>query len=216
MKHNAIDDTTANKTHCAFQSTQQCQVLLPTAIVNVRDSKGDLIPCRAALDSASKSNFRTAHLAKELNLPTKKCALPLQGFNNVSSNDELETNLEIHSCVKDFKSEANCIVLPTITGNLPSTNIQAKEWNLATDIQYADPNFNVLQPVDVLLGAQSFFQVLVVKKRTKSGNYPTIQATQFGCILAGTTCNLQLSPRIQIIIYKKQCSIRTAAAAILG
>ena len=82
------------------------------------------------------------------------------------------------------------IIQSTFTRELlyqrPSTNIQVKEWNLPTDIQYADPNFNVSQPVDILLRSQIFFQVLVMNKRTKSGYCPTLQATQFGWIIAGT------------------------------
>ena len=119
VQNNATGDTTAIKTYCAFQSTQQCQVLLPTAIVKIRDSNGNLIPCRAVLDSASQSNFCTEQLVKKLNLRARKCTTPLQGFNSVSTYGELETNLEIHSCVNDFKLKANCFVLPTITNNLP-------------------------------------------------------------------------------------------------
>ena len=148
--------------------------------MKLRDSNGNVIPCRAVLVNASQSKFCTEQLVKKLSLPTRKCTTPLQGFNNVSTYGERETNLEIHSCVNDFKMKANCIVLPTITDNLPSTNFQAKEWNPLTDIQYADPNFNVSQPVDILLGSQIFFEVLIMKKRTKSGNYSTIQAMQFG------------------------------------
>ena len=143
------------------------------------------MPCRAVLDSASQSIFAQNSLPRNLIFQQGNVLLHYNA-STMSAYGETETNLEIHSCVNDFQLKTNCIVLRTIKENRPSTNIQAKEWNLPTDIQYADPNFNVSQPIDNLLGSQIFFQVLVMKKRTSRFSNPTIQATQFGWIIAGT------------------------------
>ena len=49
----------------------------------------------------------------------------------------------------------------------------------------ADENFNKLNSIDILLGADVFFEVLLHDKKTRPGNYPVLQDTELGWIVSG-------------------------------
>ena len=49
----------------------------------------------------------------------------------------------------------------------------------------ADENFNKPNAIDILLGADVFFEVLRHDKKTRPGNYPVLQDTDLGWIISG-------------------------------
>ena len=57
------------------------QILLATAIVYVRGKYGQLVKCRALLDSASQGHFVTQRLVQQLYLRKFKAHVPVQGIN---------------------------------------------------------------------------------------------------------------------------------------
>jgi hypothetical protein len=55
------------------------------------------------------------------------------------------------------------------------------------DIILADETFNVPGTIDLLIGADIFFEIINPKKRTHQGNYPVLQETALGWIISGRT-----------------------------
>jgi len=51
----------------------------------------------------------------------------------------------------------------------------------------ADDNFNRSNSIDILLGADVFFEVLRHDKKTRPGNYPFLQDTDLRWIVSGKT-----------------------------
>jgi len=49
----------------------------------------------------------------------------------------------------------------------------------------ADDNFNRPNSIDILLGADVFFEVLCHDKKTRLGNYPVLQDTELGWTVSG-------------------------------
>ena len=72
------------------------QILLATAIVYVRDKCGQLVKCRALLDSASQGHFVTERLVQQLNLRKFKAQIPVQGINEVTKTIHYAASLEIN------------------------------------------------------------------------------------------------------------------------
>ena len=66
-------------------------------IVYVRDKCGQLVKCRALLDSASQGHFVTEHLVQQLNLRKFKAQIPVQGINEVTKTIHYTASLEIKS-----------------------------------------------------------------------------------------------------------------------
>jgi len=56
--------------------------------------------------------------------------------------------------------------------------------NLPVNIQLADPYFYRPGKVDLLSGAELFFDLLLPEKRTRAGDYPMLQNTELGWILS--------------------------------
>ena len=51
----------------------------------------------------------------------------------------------------------------------------------------ADENFNRPHSIDILLGADVFFEVLRHEKKMRPGNHPVLQDTNLGWIVSGKT-----------------------------
>jgi hypothetical protein len=79
-----------------------------------------------------------------------------------------------------------CAVLPNIA-NTPPARIDIRTWNIPKDIILADETFNVPGNIDLLIGADIFFEIINPKKRTRQGNYPVLQETALGWIISGRT-----------------------------
>ena len=140
--------------------------------------------CRALLDSASQTNFITESLVQRLRLDKVRSHLPIQGINKATAETSHLVSLRLQS-TSAFTARINCAVLPCITGEMPSMHLQHDNWNLPPDVQLAGPYFYRPGKVDLLLGAELFFDLLLPEKRTRAGDYPTLQNTELGWILSG-------------------------------
>jgi hypothetical protein len=158
-------------------SELNCNTLLPTALLNVEDANGTPHNARALLDAASQLSFITEDMAKRLMLKLSECSIPVSGINNVSARPVAHMcKVKLFSKINKFHITANCAVIRDITGNLPAQPIDCKDWKLPEDIQLADPSFNKSAKIDLLLGADVFFDVICLNKRTRE-NYPTLVQT---------------------------------------
>ena len=59
---------------------------------------------------------------------------------------------------RDYHFNIDCIVLPKITGHVPSSYIQHHSCNLPENLSLADPTFYTPQATDLLIGAQVFMK----------------------------------------------------------
>jgi len=161
------------------------QILLATAIVYVRDKCGQLVKCRALLDSASQGHFVTERLVQQLHLRKFKAQIPVQGINKVTKTIHYAASLEIKSRFSNWETKIDCVVLPKITGMIPATFVDSSDWGIPEGLMLADENFNRPNSTDILLGADVFFEVLHCDKKTRPGNYPVLQDTDLGWIVSG-------------------------------
>jgi len=76
--------------------------------------------------------------------------------------------------------------LSDITGTTPATKLDTTNWNFPTDIKLADENFNIPEDIDLLLGADPFYEMLRSGRRTRPG-YPVLQKTVLRWTLSGKT-----------------------------
>jgi len=71
--------------------------------------------------------------------------------------------------------------------------IKRGTYNLPRNIKLADPEFNILSSIDILIGAEVFLKLLCVGQIRASSEHPTLQKTQFGWILAGRLNDLPMT-----------------------
>jgi len=159
--------------------------VLATAIVYVRDTCGQLVKCRALLDSASQGHFVTERLVQQLLLRKFKTKIPVQGINLVTKTIHYAASLEIKSRFSNWETKIDCAVLPKITGMIPATLFDSSDWGIPEGLMLADENFYRPNSIDILLGANVFFEVLRHDKKTRPGNYPVLQDTDPGWTVSG-------------------------------
>lgn len=160
------------------------QVILSTALIYASDIDGNLHTCRALLDCGSQSNFISASLLNKLRLPVKKTRISLTGISNTSSVINQTTEVQFSSRFNSFTAKIDCLVLNRITENLPLASIDRESMQIPPNLRLADPNFFMSGPIEVLIGADTFWSLLCVGQ-IKSKHHPLLQKTQFSWIVAG-------------------------------
>jgi hypothetical protein len=69
----------------------------------------------------------------------------------------------------------------------PSAKLDISNWKIPKDIKLADEQFNEPGKIDLLIGADLFYEISRPGRYTHTGNYPVIQETVLGWTLAGRT-----------------------------
>lgn len=161
------------------------QVLLSTAIINVFDSRGQIHDCRALIDVGSQSNFITENMTQKLGLNLKSVNITIGGISQSANKISKSATLKIKSRVNAFSSNIDCLVLSKITENLPLVSFSVNKLNIPPNITLADPNFNVSSEIDLLLGADIFWSMLCVGQIKTAKNCPYLHKTQLGWVVGG-------------------------------
>lgn len=154
------------------------QVLLQTASVEILDSQGVPQVCRALLDEASQSHLISEECCNRLGL--NKIILPtlIVGVGQNTSNLQYRCRAQIQSRFNSFKSELSLIVISKISSG-PVEYVNASPWQLPTNLQLADPTFNTLGNIDILIGSGIYLNLLCVRQVRLGTKLPTLQKTQF-------------------------------------
>ncbi|XP_050305074.1 uncharacterized protein LOC126742475 [Anthonomus grandis grandis] len=114
---------------------------------------------RALLDSGSQSNFITTDLAAFLNLNIKELSVSV--------------------------IDLNCVVLDKITNALPTLSVDKEKLKIPSNIVLADSFFNIPSKIDILIGAEVFYELLSYGQIKIEENLPILQKTCFGWIVSG-------------------------------
>ena len=147
------------------KESNSCSVLLPTAIVSVLNSKNQLIPCRALLDSGSQLSFITQALSGRLNLNITEKHLNLSGIGGQSNDVKAGlANIVLKSVLKEIRVSA--YILKQLTTSVPSKTLQHPK-NLER-FKLADPDYQYSQPVDMILGVDVFEEIIENERKELS------------------------------------------------
>jgi len=169
-----------------FTKNSQFQVLLSTAEVIVEDGRQQLYKARTLIDAGSQANFITDAAAKKLGLSRKQYHVTIQGIgNNSNVQSKGLVSLKLASTKNSFQMNIDAVVLPKICGDLPSAPVDSSKWQHIRHLDLADPNFNVPNKIDILLGAEVFSQILLNNKIDVENGPPAFD-TKLGWILSGS------------------------------
>ncbi|XP_025835281.1 uncharacterized protein LOC108742837 isoform X2 [Agrilus planipennis] len=161
-------------------------VLLATANVLLYDKQGREHECRALLDSCSQPNIMTAALCKKLGLEQLKTNITLSGIDQGTRHVACKATTKLKSRINNFSTSITYIVIDKISDNLPSRHVRLNKVQIPAGIELADPQFNYSRPVDILIGASLFYQLMSVGQIKLSENQPIFQKTVLGWIVAGS------------------------------
>nr|CAH7718716.1 unnamed protein product [Callosobruchus chinensis] len=178
-----IDKAIAEPTTCAVATGSNA--ILSTVLVNVLDKDHKAHSARALLDCGSQSSFVSKDLADKLHLDKHKTSLCISGISNNLSYSKFKCVLKVFSKCSDFSTEISCFIIEKITGNLPDFPIHTNDWNIPCNIKLADPTYNKPGKIDILIGADVFWQLLCVGQINIGSDKPLLQKTRLGWVVAG-------------------------------
>ncbi|XP_041980993.1 uncharacterized protein LOC121734447 [Aricia agestis] len=170
-KHNTLlhqtktDFSSLNSTDTIvnFSTQPTNQILLSTAIIEVQNPKTkEAIKARALLDCGSQSSFISKRLKDFLQLESSSInKISVIGIGNNLSDYITESCIaQLNSIHENYKISLDCFVLKELTGAIPATTINLHNVEFPKDVTFADPNFNIPSSIDILIGADLFWDVL--------------------------------------------------------
>jgi hypothetical protein len=174
-------------TYCLLKVKPRNHILFATANVEVKNKAGQYISCRALLDSASQSHFITERCALCLQLARTQTHASIQGISHVNTAAYYSVPIQMRSMHSDWNTTLDCAILSNITGTTPSTKLDTSSWNLPKDLRLADEKFDQPGNIDLLIGADIFYDILRSGRHTHAGNFPVIQETVLGWTISGRT-----------------------------
>lgn len=112
------------------------QILLSTAIVKIKHKEGHYVKAKTLLDNGSQSNFVSNSLKiKRLKLDLHDSHIEIKGINQQVSNALKVTDLS--SYFDSFTTKLRCVVLPSVTQNVPNIKLDKDLYNIPKNIRLA-------------------------------------------------------------------------------
>ncbi|XP_053692239.1 uncharacterized protein LOC128740701 [Sabethes cyaneus] len=184
-------DTTTNHNIVlsANETKASRSVLLATALVILEDHFGNSILARALLDSGSQLCFMSENISQRLKFKRSKETLSISGIGQTTKKCKQSVVARIRSRVSCFAEKETFYVIPQVTQNLPLARIDTNDLNIPADLALADPHFFEPGSIDLLIGAELFYDVLSADKLKLGDNGPTLQNSAFGWIVCGRVLN---------------------------
>lgn len=185
------DNVPFRSVHTTIQSSNMSNkgaVLLSTAMVFLQDTQGEWHEARALLDSGSDANFITKRIADVLQLKLIPTLVEAHGFGEKSETITHSVEPSLRSRDGLYFNKLEFLVTKKITGPTPSTEISICNSDYPQTLALADPLFNVPGRIDLLIGNEVFFELLLSNK-IKLSLGPMMQETVFGWIFTGRIQN---------------------------
>lgn len=178
--------------HCAPIAATVTPVLLSTALVEIADIHNNYHLVRALLDSGSQRCFITKALSDLLQAPIIQSTHEIRGVGNSITKCTQTCDVEIKSRSNTYTTRLQCFVLSSITSALPAIAEQLAHFNIPEHIILADPQFNESRHIDILIGADKFWD-LMNNNKIKLPNGPFLLDTKLGWVLSGPICSISRS-----------------------
>lgn len=167
---------------------QASSVLLPTALVKLKNKDGSFTQVRALLDMKSQVSLVSEKLINSVNshvynnneLMTGVC--DGNGINNISQ----KADIVVHSSVNDFQINVSCCVTKNLTCPLPQQTFDISQLKIPPYVKLADKKINQTDEIGLILGCDVFFQVLQGRSLPMASSGLCLVKTSFGYVVAGT------------------------------
>lgn len=158
--------------------------MLATIIVVAKDHQGNNVALRALCDSGCQINLITTDAAQKLRLRKKITQTKIIGLGGIQSSKG-KVEFKINSATNpDCTVQLTMYVSSKLVGPLPQLPVDLSAWPNIRRLPLADQNFDQPGPIDMILGAQFYSQIVQTGLR-RFPDGPTAQNTSFGWIMIG-------------------------------
>ncbi|XP_050518943.1 uncharacterized protein LOC126893046 [Diabrotica virgifera virgifera] len=159
-------------------------VLLPTVKFRVKTKDNQYSIVRGLIDSGSEVSLITQQLAKQLGHSIDASQMTLVGVTNGAKSITESVTIKIESCIYNFSMEVTCHIIDNITCMLPHLQFESSKL-IPSTVQLSDNAFNTPGTIDVLLGANIFFSILLTGTIKLGCNNLVLQNTFLGYVVSG-------------------------------
>ncbi|XP_075170134.1 uncharacterized protein LOC142242443 [Haematobia irritans] len=179
----AVTNNTSASVHTHMEGSSP-HILLATAMVFVKDDSGSYKLGRALLDSCSQVNFVTDEFAHRLKLQRVKKSVEVSSIGSTCTKIKHKCFTTVKSRITDYEVPLSFCITPHISYQ-PDSELDVSTWNLPPNTQLADESFFKSKKIDLLIGTETFFDILSVGQIKLGPDLPKLQKTLFGWIVTG-------------------------------
>lgn len=187
--HNVQLDELSNETLVNFSKLRQGQVLLSTAIISISNpNTNETAKVRALLDCGSQSSFITSSLKDKLGLNSNRINnINVIGVGNNCVNKVSEICTANISSLNNssFSMNLQFLVLKELTNEIPTVHIDIKSLKIPKNIILADPTFYQPSKIDMLIGADIFWDIIGKEQLSLGPGYPKLHSSMVGWLVSG-------------------------------
>ncbi|XP_073839096.1 uncharacterized protein [Musca autumnalis] len=127
----------------------------------------------------------SAGLVQRLGIEPIQATLAIEGIGGRSRTANHRVNVDIQSLICKFRARLEAFVLPDIVPPQPSTDIDVTSWPIPENIKLEYPHFYQTGRIDVLLGAEFYFNLILSQEIRMSKELPILKNSQLGWIARG-------------------------------
>jgi len=160
--------------------------MLSTAVVLICD--GSRKTCRALLGCGSQANFVSKKFVEVLSLETRPLNVSISGVNGMVTSYNHVVRIKLQSRLNSYIAAIECNVTDQITNKIPAVSSERDKFKFPRNIRLADPQFHISSDIDLLIGAELFWNLICVGQVKSSDKHPILQKTglDFGGRLGST------------------------------
>ncbi|UYV65413.1 hypothetical protein LAZ67_3004304 [Cordylochernes scorpioides] len=214
-KESEAYDSSMNKIGSLRANCIDSHVLLATAGIKIKNGLGKLCTCRALLDSGSQVTMITKGCCERLGLVQRKSDRMIIGVGNTPVQHSSST-VSVTFCPlnnsEEFSVEA--VVTGVLTSEIPNFRLKDPNWPTLKNLKLADPEFYIQAPIDMILGADIYTELMLNGSISLGEGLPMAINTRLGWVLLGKlmgtsesnteVCNLSLQsePELEFVMKR--------------
>ncbi|GFW22697.1 integrase catalytic domain-containing protein [Trichonephila clavipes] len=172
-----------------FEKGRLKNVFLSTVRALVKNKYSQWGEVRCLLDVGSQSCLCTRACAEKLQLKMEKINTVVSCVNDASMVVKNCVKTSVANKAKTFESELMLLVVNKITDLIPNKVIDV-DVNVSEFVPLADDKFNIPDRIDMLLGAEIFYELLKPGKFYWDNSHLVLQNTVFGYVLFIVVCGI--------------------------
>lgn len=167
-------------------ATDDEEILLTTLSLRVKAADGTFVTLRALLDQGSQISLISERAVQLLGLPRQRYYGTVSGVGHGTRQSKGIVTLECNSIHDDYEFTTQALVINyVINNNLPNSTFTKRAWSHLQHINLADPEYNVSRPIDLLLDASVYSDIIMSGLIKGPNTAPIAQQTKLGWILSG-------------------------------
>ncbi|GFW62976.1 DUF1758 domain-containing protein [Trichonephila clavipes] len=168
-----------------FEKGRLKNVFLSTVCALVKNKYSQWVEVRCLLDVGWQSCLCMRACAEKLQLKMEKINTVVLCVNDASMVVKNCVKTSVANKAKTFESELMLLVVNKITDLIPNKVIDV-DVNVSEFVPLADDKFNIPDRIDMLLGAEIFYELLKPGKFYCDNSHLVLQNTVFGYVVSGS------------------------------